>query len=85
MNRQTKIEIVTGIISRHVSGQILPQEVIDAATDIVDRHKKETDELLDALRLAAAINPYGSVENAQARDAAAAALAALGTAKKPQA
>ncbi len=32
-------------------------------------------ELLEALKLAAKINPYGSVENAAARDAARAAIA----------
>lgn len=32
-------------------------------------------DLLDALKLAAEINPYGSVENAAARDAARAAIA----------
>ena len=36
--------------------------------------------LLEALRLAANINPYGSVENANARDAARAAIA-LATSK----
>lgn len=37
--------------------------------------KAERDELLEALKLAAKINPYGSVENAAARDAARAAIA----------
>lgn len=37
--------------------------------------KAQRDALLEALKLAAEINPYGSVENAAARDAARAAIA----------
>lgn len=36
--------------------------------------ERQRDELLAALRLAAEINPFGSVENARARDAALAAI-----------
>ncbi len=56
-------------------------QIIDPEADTLQLHPRFTsaatqrDELLEALKLAAEINPYGSVENAAARDAARAAIA----------
>ena len=57
-------------------------EQLERKSDAIQRLWKERDglrknnaELLAALKLAAEINPYGSVENAKARDFARAAIA----------
>jgi hypothetical protein len=48
---------------------------IERLHDELGKVCEQRDELLDALRLAANVNPFGSVENAAARDAARAAIA----------
>lgn len=55
-------------------GRMSP-DAFEANESRADKAEALVDKLLDALKLAAKINPFGSVENAKARDAAIAAIA----------